>query len=332
MDSTATVSPVSTVGIVGAGGMARVHAEAWRRLGIKVAAFSRSGASEILLDGETEAQSLSELVSSVDLLDVCSPTPTHFDTAVAAINAGIPVVCEKPLALSVAEADRLVALASITGVPLFPAHVVRYFPAYLAARTALVSGALGRPAVARFVRMGEFPHWSAWFDDESQSGGIIMDQMIHDLDMAVWMLGPVLSVNAVSRRATSSPERSAHVTLTHESGAISTATGVWGVPGLTFATRFHVAGSEGRLDYDSRDPSSVIFDGGGQTDVESRRPAEAVGDPYESQLRDILTVLRDGGVTRTTPHEGAYAVRIVRAAIESSVSGATVALGRSESC
>lgn len=332
MDSPATISPVSTVGIVGAGGMARVHAEAWRRLGVKVAAFSRSGAGAVLRDGETEAQSLSELVSSVDLLDVCSPTPTHLDAAIAGIDAGIPVVCEKPLALTVADADQLVAVATSAGVPLFPAHVVRYFPAYVAARTALVSGALGRPAVARFVRMGEFPHWSQWFDDESQSGGIMMDQMIHDLDMAAWMLGPVLSVHAVSRHATSSPARSAHVTLTHESGAISTATGVWGAPGLTFATRFHVAGSEGRLDYDSRDPSSVTFDWGGQSDVESRRPAEAVGDPYENQLRDVLTVIRDGGATRTTPREGAYAVRIARAAIESSVSGATVALERSASC
>ncbi|MEO7588311.1 MAG: Gfo/Idh/MocA family oxidoreductase [Arachnia sp.] len=331
MDSKATLSSVSTVGIVGAGGMARVHADAWRRIGVKVAVFSRSGGSDLLLDGETEAQSLLELVSDVDLLDVCSPTPTHLEAAAAGIDAGIPVVCEKPLALTVADADRLVALAKSAGVPLFPAHVVRYFPAYVAARDALLSGALGEPAVARFVRMGEFPHWSDWFDDDSQSGGIMMDQMIHDLDMAAWLLGPVLSVHAVSHHATSAPARTAHVTLTHQSGAISTATGVWGAPGLTFATRFHVAGSEGRLDHDSRDTPSVTFDGG-RRGVESRRPAEAVGDPYENQLRDVLTVLRDGGTPRTTPTEGAYAVRIARAAIESSVSGATVTLEGSGSC
>ena len=332
MDPLVPVSPVSTVGIVGAGGMARVHADAWRRLGVSIVVFSRSGADDVVREGGTEARTLDELIASVDLLDVCSPTPTHLDVASAGIDAGIPVVCEKPLALTAADADTLVAHAADAGVPLFPAHVVRHFPAYVAARTALVSGDLGRPAVARFVRMGEFPHWSPWFDDESQSGGIIMDQMIHDLDMAAWMLGPVRSVHAVSRKADSSSARSAHVTLTHHSGAISTATGVWGAPGLTFATRFHVAGSMGRLDHDSRAPSSVAFDGGSQSGVESRRPAEAVGDPYEQQLRDVLAVLGEGVAPRTTPHEGAYAVRIARAAIESAESGTTVGLEGGGAC
>lgn len=322
------VRSVATVGVVGAGSMARVHAEVWRSLGVRVAAFSRSGTAALLQPGETDAETLDELVASTDLIDVCSPTASHADVVRAAIEGGLPVVCEKPLALTSSDADSLVFLARDRGVPLLPAHVLRYFPAYDAAKRALDAGRLGQPAVGRFVRMGEYPTWASWLDDDAQSGGIILDQMIHDLDMAAWMFGPVSTVHAVERRVVNA--RSAHVVLRHESGAVSQATGVWGTQGLAFATRFRVAGSTGVLEHDSRRAGSFLRDDGraDAADVESTRPVGDGSAPYADQLADALAAVQQGGVTRTSAEEGAEAVRIARAAIDSVATGTTIELDR----
>src|SRR5699024_9786301 len=125
------------------------------------------------------------------------------------------------LALTAEDAQELAARAERAGRMLLPAHVGRYFPQYAAAKAAIDRGAIGEVAVLRFERTGSFPT-QPWFGDEAQSGGIVMDQMIHDMDQAVWMAGPVEGVYA--QQSTSSATdtvRTAHVVLTHHSGAIS---------------------------------------------------------------------------------------------------------------
>src|SRR5699024_9643048 len=127
--------------------------------------------------------SLTDLWPQVDLVDIVTPTGTHAEIALAAIAQGKHVVCEKPLARTSVAATEMVRAATEAGVHLFPAHVVRYFPAYTAARAAISGGAIGTVAVSRFRRMSAAPT-APWFFDEVASGGIVMDQMIHDLDQA----------------------------------------------------------------------------------------------------------------------------------------------------
>ena len=176
---------------------------------------------------------------------------------------------------------------------------------------------LGRVAVARFVRSGEYPSWGGWIGDDAQSGGIILDQMIHDLDAARWMLGEVESVRAVLRVAASAPARSAHVLLRHEGGAISSVTGVWGAPGLEFATRFSVAGTGGTIAHDSRDRGSIALDAGSRERGSAALPASAGADPYGAQLAELAAAALHGAPARVSLRDGLQAVRIARAAIAS---------------
>src|SRR5699024_8565447 len=148
-----------------------------------------------------------------------SADPAHPEIVRAALDADKDVICEKPLALDPADARDLAAHAERTGRTLFPAHVVRFFPQYAAAERAIATGAVGRLAVLRFERTGSLPD-RAWYADDELSGGIVMDQMIHDIDQALWLAGPVERVYAQQSIASSDTAvRTAHVVLTHRSGA-----------------------------------------------------------------------------------------------------------------
>jgi predicted dehydrogenase len=175
---------VLKVGIIGAGGISHSHAPHWKTLGAEVGVYSEIGAESLAAEfGLTIAGTLDELLAEVDVVDICTPTTTHAALAVTAIEAGRHVLCEKPLGRTTAEAKAVMDAARHAGVQVYPAHVVRFFPEYVALKAAVDRGQLGTIAVARYSRGGEGAT-SDWFFDDRLSGGIILDQMIHDIDRA----------------------------------------------------------------------------------------------------------------------------------------------------
>ena len=317
------------IGLIGAGGITHVHIPAWLALGARVTVFSLEGAAETAAQyGIDAVDSLDELLAGCDVVDICTPTPTHYRLAERALRAGKHVICEKPISLHKADADALAALAAFVGKQLHPAHVVRYFAEYALAREAVANGQIGEPAILRFSRIGEFPTWSAWFADEAQSGGIVLDQMIHDLDIARWIAGEVTEVYAV-KHALSGCE-TAQVVLTHESGALSYVTGVWGAPGTTFATSFSIAGSTGVLKHDSRADASLRFDlGAPRAGTHSQRPDTSLGEsPYLTELREFLAAIEGGPAPRVSLADATGAVELAVAANASIASGRSVSVVR----
>ena len=317
------------VGIVGTGGIARAHLPGWTQLGVDLHCYSQAGAEEFAAEsGATVHGTLEELLAAVDVVDVCTPTPAHPEIVRAALDAGKDVICEKPLALDPAEARDLVEHAETAGRRLFPAHVVRYFPQYAAAKQAIDTGAVGNLAVLRFERTGSLPS-REWYADEELSGGIVMDQMIHDIDQALWMAGPVSTVYAQQAIATSdSAVRTAHVVLTHHSGVLSHCRGFWGPAGTAFRYTFDLAGDAGRLQYDSAGDSGIVFD-----DVASSRQSSGDGflpdvsvlaDPYAAEIVEFMTALSTGAPTRVEAADGALAVEVSRAALDSLRTGRSI--------
>jgi predicted dehydrogenase len=311
------------VGLVGAGVISHNHLPHWLSLGAQVVVYAQDGADELVgAYGGTVVASLDELLDWAEIVDVATPTPTHYPIARRALEAGRHVISEKPLARTDEQAAALLELAAQTGRALFPAHVVRYFPAYAQLHRAVREGRLGDLAVLRFYRSGAFPVRAAWFADTGQSGGIILDMMIHDLDIARWVAGEVTAVSA-SWTQRDTPVQAAHVLLTHASGAISQVSGVWGPPHQRFATGYSAAGTGGTLAHDSAAERDYVTDlgqaGRGQF-VPETDPAD---DPYYLVLADLLAAIR-GGTARTSAADGAAAVRIGNAAIESARTGQPV--------
>jgi predicted dehydrogenase len=292
------------VGVIGAGGISHDHVRSWLELGAQVTAYSRSGAAALVRDyGIAEVDSLDDLLRVSDVVDICTPTATHPDLVRAALNAEVPIICEKPLALTAIEAQALVDEAERAGVPLYPAHVVRFMEDYRAAKQAVDEGQIGTASVARFRRSGAFPTWGSWFVDEEESGGIVLDQMIHDIDFAGWVCGPVIGVYGMrSAPVPGSPAVSAQLQLRHAGGAVSYVTGIWGAAGLDFSTSFSIAGDAGVIRHDSRES-----------------PSEE--SPYTTQLRELARAITGDTVARVTGADGVEAVRVAREAIETIAAG-----------
>lgn len=334
MTTTERRSLVNTlrVGLIGAGGISRVHADGWRALGSTVTVHSREGASAFAAEhGFAVADDLDALLAACDMVDIVTPTSSHAPLALAAIAAGKHVVCEKPLAGTAADARAVVEAARTAGVWLFPAHVVRYFPEYAELHRLVSTGRIGEPAVQRFVRGGEAPRAGSWFHDEAAGGGIVLDQMIHDFDQALWLAGDVTRAyaarSAPSRDAAEPHAVTAHVVLTHASGTISHVQGTWGARGLAFRTSADVAGSAGTLAIDSLAdaPSRVDIPSAGDKDGYLPPPAHAES-PYTAQLRGYVSAILTGGDARVTPEDGVRAVAVAEAAAESLRTGRSVAV------
>ncbi|MFI5660963.1 Gfo/Idh/MocA family protein [Streptomyces sp. NPDC051684] len=325
------------VGLIGAGGIARAHLPAWTALGARVTVLSVDGNAEHLAAqyaefGVSAVQSLEELRDRCTVVDVCTPTYTHRPLVLDAIAAGKHVVCEKPLALDVGAAQEMADAARAAGVLLFPAHVVRYFPAYAALAGAVAAGDIGDPAVLRFTRSGCYPVWAPWFCDPALSGGILVDQMIHDLDFARLLAGDVVRVHAQVRGkqdtgAVAGDVATGTAVLTHASGAVSHVLGMWGLPDLPFRTTFRIAGPGGILDHDSTaHPGFRVLAQGTRPLGEGIPGSPMTESPYLTELREFAAAVQGGPPTRVTARDGVEAVRIACAAAESARTGAPVEL------
>jgi predicted dehydrogenase len=322
------------VGIVGTGSMGGVHAKAWQQAGLRLSGVLSEHlehAQAFALEHDTQAfSSLQDLLEVVDVLDICAPTHLHREMTEAAAKAGKHVICEKPIALTLEDAKAMIEICSSHNVRLFIAQVVRFFPQYRAAQEIFASGQLGNLGVLRLKRAG-YPPSPTWFSDESKSGGMVMDMMIHDFDYALWLGGQVTRVYATSARA-SHPTSSgdyALVTLGFESGAMAQIEGGWCYPKGTFRTSLDIAGSAGLIEWHS-DNSSTI-----KSFLEPQHSdAGAVGipssvlteDPYTTQIKHFKHALETNTPFDVTPEDALAALEIALAARESLKSGRAVHL------
>ncbi len=319
------------IGIIGAGGISRVHADAWRALGAQGYVTSLAGAEEIAAEYGFEAVAdVDALIELVDIVDIVTPSSTHADFALRAIARGRDVICEKPLAATAESAAEVAQAAADAGVRLFPAHVVRYMGEYAQIKAGIESGRVGTLAVQRFSRAGSAPQ-TPWFFSERAGGGVIRDLMIHDIDQALWFAGPVSTVYAVQNPPTVDDRVpapvTAHVVLTHRSGVISHLHASWVAPGMPFRTSVEVSGSEGRLRYDSAEDHTLRTDAvltEGATDyLPPMSPEES---PYYAEIVDFLAAIAERRDARVTPADGIEAVAVAEAAYASIASGAAVDL------
>jgi len=313
------------VGLVGAGGIANEHLPAWLSLGAEVLVSSLAGADELVArHGGRVVDTVDELLDSCDVVDLATPTPTHAQLALSALAAGRPVVCEKPLARTAAEAEQVIEGFERAGLALYPGHVVRFFGEYAAMHAAVAAGAIGQIAVQRFTRTGSAPA-AGWFHDDALSGGLLLDQSLHDLDFARWNAGEVAT--AYAQESAADGVRSVQVVLTHDEGALSFVHGTWARPGTRFRTTFDIAGTGGVLQHDSAEHPALSTDLGARPAGEGAQagrgllPAMPYESPFRTELGEFLAALRGGPAPRVSARDGLAAIRIAEAAQRSLDSG-----------
>ncbi|MCU1419467.1 MAG: gfo/Idh/MocA family oxidoreductase [Mycetocola sp.] len=327
---------MTTIAIIGAGYMGRTHAAAWTALGHgagiryvcsrqAVGTFEEAPQARVVTDLATVLAD-----PKVDIVSICTPTSTHRDIAVRALNAGKHVLLEKPIALTVADALAISAAASSSDRTLMVAHVVRFFEGYRRAREDVDAGRIGPVLSARARRLITKPD-SAWWYDESASGGVVVDVGIHDFDQMNLFLGTPLTVTSIAI----DPVGPIETTIEYRSGAIGQVLTFAGVPaGAPFTTSLNLVGSDGILDYDFS--ADAPTGSGGTSGVNAYRLATADGtvsttlarhDHFEKQIAYFLDRVRDGNDPDFSPTASAVrALAVALAARQSLVTGETVPL------
>lgn len=199
------------VAVIGVGGIAATHMPGWAAsphtevvagADVSTASLEAWGAKWDVKRLTTDAMSLIN-DPSIDIIDVCTPSNFHAPLAIAALDAGKHVICEKPLAPTPDEIRQMIAARDRAGKLLMTAQHHRYTPAGLALKAEVDNGALGKVYHARswYLRRNLVPTRPGFYLKANSGGGACIDIGVHALDTALWLMGspqPV-SVTGVAR-------------------------------------------------------------------------------------------------------------------------------------
>ncbi len=203
--------------------------------------------------------------AQVDAVCITSPTFTHAEMSLEAASAGKHILCEKPMALNLAEADRMIAAAASAGVVLQIGFMRRFDPAFREARRLLEAGRIGRPMVIRSLTRGPGlpPRW-AW--DARRSIGMLAEVNSHDFDTVLWMAGGDVARIYAETSASKRPDLlgefpgfydSAVVTLRMADGTLAMIDGACPVD-YGYDARLEVLGTRGVLQVGELRGSAVL--------------------------------------------------------------------------
>ncbi len=329
------------VGVLGLGSIGTTHARALGELAelAEVRAYSGGNESRSAEAGWPDAVRVEpeELVQrpDVDLVAVCSPSEYHADQAVAALEAGKHVVVEKPLALTVADADHVVELARRRGLLAAVISQRRFEPEYRAVEQLLADGTLGRVRLAsthvHWWRDDDYYRAAPWRASMAGGGGSLMNQGVHNVDLLQWLCGPVTEVTA--QYATLAHDIDAEdttvATLRFTGGALgvlSTSTAT--PPGSPATVTLHLdrgvvelgQGEILRWDVDGVPRPSVT----GAAASGAADPAAIGISGHVTQWADVLAAVREGRTPAVPAAEGAAVVRLMRAVYRAAETGRAV--------
>jgi predicted dehydrogenase len=198
---------------------------------------------------------------TLDAVSITLPTFLHADFTVKALEAGVSVLCEKPMALTAADCDRMIAAARSSGKKLQIGHCIRFWSEYVAAKEIIDSKKYGPLLAASFRRYGSMPTWGDnWFADDSRSGGMILDLHIHDVDYVQYLLGMPKSVTSFGVKNTHNSI--VHVASRYEyDNQLITAEGGWAMmPSFVFEMSFTLVLEKATVLFNSRNnPAFQVF-------------------------------------------------------------------------
>ncbi len=194
------------IGIVGAGGIGTVHIDCYKHVNdCKVVAICDP--SEIAVKkaqeiGANRYVSIEEMISneSLDAVDICVPTFLHKQLVMEALEYGVNVIVEKPIALNPEDAKEMFAKAKEKGVNLYVAQVLRFTNESKVLRELVETKPYGEVLDACFTRLSACPRWisNGWLFEKQKSGLIPFDLHIHDLDLIVSLFGKPEKVSYTS--------------------------------------------------------------------------------------------------------------------------------------
>jgi len=336
-----------TIGIIGLGFMAATHVRAYQQIqGARIGALCNpsgrnlngdfSGVSGNIDTGTplqldmakvSAYKEVDQLLADpgVDLIDICTPTAHHADLAVRALQAGKHVLCEKPMARTVADARRIVEAARPAQGFFMPAMCLRFWPEWSWLKQAITETRYGNVLGARFRRVAEPPAWGqSSFFNGAQSGGALFDLHIHDTDFVQFCFGLPRRVFARGYSKLSGAVDHVITQYDVEGGAVVHAEGGWAMtPGFGFNMSYTVNFENATADYDiSRAEQALLLF---EKDKEKQVLKCEGPDGFASELRYLVDCIEKGTPPSVvTAQDGLASVQICACEEESVGSGQPV--------
>ena len=336
-------------GLVGTGGIATQHIEAIRAIdGAQLIAVSSSTAERARATGDrwgvpwtTDRE---ELLSrdDIDVVAVTTPSGFHAEVALAALRHDKHVVVEKPIAMSIADADLLIEEGRRRGRWVAAISQRRFEPAIRRLKEALDASALGRISLIVVESVNYRPQSyydsPAWRGTIALDGGVLMTQAIHEIDLACWLGGRIRSVagNAATLGHEMEAPDTATVSLRFASGTLgSVIATTCAAPG--FEQEVRVYGDAGHVRIVGEQPVEWEIPGFDPPSEETLDPeisADELAEPtwgtdsigHTRQYRDLIAAIREGRSPAITAEDGRRAIEVVMAAHESSRIGRAIEL------
>jgi predicted dehydrogenase len=319
--------------------MGKTHAQALKQIpGVELAAVvSRDQVKAQQLAVEYGAEVGSDFNwmydhPAIDVIDVCLPTPLHPDTAIRSFRAGKHVIMEKPLALSVPEADLILDEAQHSGKFLMVAHVLRFWPEYVAIQELVQSGRIGRPRLATAYRLANMPQWADWFRDAKAFGGAVLDLHIHDLDFMNLLFGRPVSATAIGMKHETEAWNHVVSQITYATGSASVEASCMLPQDYPFTAGLKLVCEKGVIEFHFR-AGGASFEQGRPVSYlllhEEGRPSQPIvfeaGDGYFNELAYFIDCIKTGKPpSRVTPADARLAVQTALACRQSLDEGGTV--------
>ncbi|HTE45829.1 MAG TPA: Gfo/Idh/MocA family oxidoreductase [Gemmatimonadaceae bacterium] len=332
------------IGLVGCGRISKNHFDAIRR----VDGLSLTGVSDIEFDRAQRAadeqgvpayRTIDELLHAgdVDVVTICTPSGLHSAHGTIAARAGKHVIAEKPMAISLAQADALVKACDDAGVHLFVVKQNRLNPPIQLLKRAVDKGRFGRIYMAnvtvRWQRPQEYYDAEPWRGTWEFDGGAIMNQASHYVDLIQWLVGPVESVMAktATQARRIEAEDSGIGILKFRSGGL----GVIEVSVLTYPKNLEgsltILGEKGSVKIGGTAVNRVehwVFadydDDDKLIDSASTNPPNVYGYGHEGYYRNVLAVLLGNAKPETDGRAGRKSLELILGMYESAKSGREV--------
>lgn len=323
------------IGIIGAGGIAQAHAEAYRAQGnaeIKAladtdAARAQASARSWGVDAYGRYEQLLER-KDIHAVSICTPPASHAEIAIAAAAAGKHVLVEKPVSMSLGEADEMIAAAKRAEVILMVGHTHRFWPANVKAKELIEGGEIGEIIMASDDVLSEFRVSNGnvpWRLVKSISGGgVVMDNGVHAVDRLSWWLGkPLESVYA--RTSTNldpiDVENNCEAILNYAGGAYAQLRLSFTTPPAAGRCRAEFLGTRGALFVETWGGLRIARHG------EESKPVEYGGQGgLVAEIADFLAAIEQGRPPKVTGEDGRAALETVLAIYRSSATGQVVKL------
>ena len=324
------------VGIIGAGGISDTHARAALSVPhVTVAAVygtNREKTARLARDyGGVAYDDLERLLAHrpMDFVAIGSPSGLHGQHGIAAAQRGLHVLVEKPLEITTARADALIAAADSARIKLGVFFQDRLRPAVRQMKQIIDGGHLGTPVMiagrVKWYRPPEYYAGSRWRGTWAlDGGGALMNQAIHTVDLLVWLFGPVRRVYGATatRLHAIEVEDTATAVLEFESGALGTVeAGTSVYPG--YDRRIEVTGSQGtltlehdrltRIDLRSPAPGIGLVESTRDTTASASSPVVSDASAHARVIEDFVDAIATNRAPACDGREGRHSVALVEA-------------------